>query len=347
MSSFCVMPFYSQENRRFDITPCCLLAANTDVAKLKQDFLNGGRPADCQKCWNVENTGELSRRMLGNQAITKRYKYTEDQIIQDCKEGKNKIILYQLTTSNLCDQACVTCGSYLSTKWAELEHRAGKQSLPMFQLDLDNIDINYSEAHIIAFVGGEPLFDPTNFKILQRLIDHKNYDVIISFTTNGGSTFNPQQLDIIKKFKTVGFTISIDGIESVFEYMRWPGRWDQLQSNIAQYRKLGSVRVSYTVSSVNAWYYDQTVEWFKQNNLEVVNLNPVYWPKWCSLKSMPAKLKQVVKNQNNVLAEFCNIDGDEISVEKFIQTIKEQDQLRGTDIEQYMPEFWEVLQSLR
>ena len=346
MSSFCVMPFYSQENRRFDITPCCLLAANTDIPKLKQDFLNGERPADCQKCWNVENAGELSRRVLVNQAITDRYKCTEEQILQDCKEGKNKIILYQLTTSNLCDQACVTCGSQCSTKWAELESRAGIKTFPLFQLDLDNIDINYADAHIIAFVGGEPMFDPHTFEILQRLIEHENYDVIISFTTNGGSTFNTQQLETIKKFKTVGFTISIDGIESVFEYMRWPGRWDRLQSNIAQYRKLGSVRVSYTVSSVNAWYYDQTVEWFKQNNLEVVNLSPVYWPEWCSFKSMPVKLKQVITNQNNVLAEFCKINGDELSVEKFIQTIKEQDQLRGTDIEQYMPEFWALLQFL-
>jgi MoaA/NifB/PqqE/SkfB family radical SAM enzyme len=346
MSSFCAMPFYSQENRRFDITPCCLLAANTDVSKLKQDFLSGGRPADCQKCWNMENAGEISRRTLGNRAITDRYKCTEEQIIQDCKEGKNKIVLYQLTTSSLCDQACVTCGSYLSTKWAEVEHRAGMKTMPLFQLDLNSIDINYAEAHVITFVGGEPFFDPTTFDILRQLIEHKNYDVLISFTTNGGSQFNEQQIEIIKKFKKVGFTISIDGIESVFEYMRWPGRWDRLQSNIVQYRELGSVKVSYTVSSVNVWYYNQTAAWFKQNNLEVANLNPVYQPEWCSLKSMPAKLKQVIKNKNNALVEFCEITGQEISIETFITHIKNQDQVRGTSIEESMPEFWAVLQSL-
>ena len=347
MSSFCVVPFYSQENSQYQVTPCCLLTGPLNIPKLQQEFLDGGRPTECQKCWSVENVGGLSRRQINNQSILYRYNCTEDEIIEDCRQGKNKIILYQITTSNLCDQACVTCSSYLSTKWAEVEHRAGIKPKSFFQADLDAININYADAYRIGFVGGEPFFDPTTFKILRRLIEYNNRDVAVTFTTNGGSKFNEQQLELVKQFKHVGIIISIDGIGSVFEYMRWPGRWDRLISNLQDYQTISNVKVSYTVSSVNAWYYNQTTAWFEENNLEVVNLNPVYHPTWCSLNSMPVKLKQVIKNQNNKLSEFCEITGQEISIETFITHIKNQDQVRGTSIEQSMPEFWAVLQSLR
>jgi MoaA/NifB/PqqE/SkfB family radical SAM enzyme len=341
------MPFYSQENRPYEITPCCLLSGPLNIPKLQQEFLVGGRPAACQKCWSVENVGGLSRRMLNNQSILYRYNCTEEQIIEDCRQGKNKIILYQITTSNLCDQACVTCSSRLSTKWAEVEHRAGIKPKPFFQADLDAININYADAYRIGFVGGEPFFDPTTFKVLRRLIEHNNRDVAVTFTTNGGSKFNQQQLELVKQFKHVGIIVSIDGTGPVFEYMRWPGRWDQLVSNILDYQTISNVKVSYTVSSVNAWYYNQTMSWFEENNLEVGNLNPVYYPTWCSLNSMPAELKKIIKNQNNALAKFCEITGQEISIETFITQIKNQDQVRGTSIEESMPEFWAVLQSLR
>jgi hypothetical protein len=348
MSSFCAVPFYSQENNQYEVTPCCLLSGPLNIPKLQQEFLDGGRPSECQKCWSVENVGGLSRRIINNQSILACYDYeTEEQIIEDCRQGKNKIILYQITASNLCDQACVTCGSYLSTKWAEVEHRAGIKPKPFFQADLDAIKINYTDAYRITFVGGEPFFDPNTFKILRRLIEHNNQDVAVTFITNGGHKFNEQQLELVKQFKNVRIIVSIDGVGSVFEYMRWPGRWDRLISNLQDYQNISNIKVSYTVSSVNAWYYNQTAAWFEENNLEVVNLNPVYQPTWCSLKSMPAKLKQVIKNQNNVLAEFCEITGQELSIETFITHIKNQDRVRGTSIEESMPEFWTVLQSLR
>lgn len=347
MSSFCVLPFYSQENRRFDITPCCLLPHNSDVDKIKQEFLQGKRPKECSKCWTVEDLGLHSRRIHNNYSMENKYNLTLDEIAEVCRRGENKIVLYQVTTSNLCDQACVTCGSQCSTKWAELERRANIPSQPFYQIDLVQANIDYVNLDKIAFVGGEPLFDPKTFEILEKLAQHENFDVSVSFVTNGGSMISQPHLELIKKFKTVGFTVSIDGIDSEFEYLRWPGRWNRLLDNIKQYQQIGKVNVSYTVSSINAYYYDKTMSWFEENNLEVVNLNPVYYPAWCSLNSMPAKLKQVIKNQNNKLSEFCEITGQEISVETFIQTIKKQDQIRGTNIETAMPEFWSVLQSLR
>jgi sulfatase maturation enzyme AslB (radical SAM superfamily) len=346
MSSFCVVPFYSQENRRFDITPCCLLPQGADVDKIKQEFLQGKRPQECSKCWKSEELGLVSRRIHNNYSMENKYDLTLDEIFKICLRGENKIVLYQITTSNLCDQACVTCGSACSTKWAELERRANIPTMPLYQLDLRQANIDYVNLDKIAFVGGEPLIDPKTFEILEKLADHDNFDISVSFVTNGSSMLNQQQLDLIKKFKTVGFTVSIDGVDAEFEYMRWPGRWNRLLDNIKQYQQIGKVNVSYTVSSINAYYYNKTMSWFEQQNLEVTNVIFVTWPEWCSLARMPVALKKTLADYNNTISPMFSETGSELSVGELIEKITQQDLVRGTDIRTAMPEFWKVLQFL-
>ena len=87
-----------------------------------------------------------------------------------------------------------------------------------------------------------------NAKLLEQLKEHNNTDCFISLITNGSIWLDDKKLEFLKNFTDLNICISIDGINSRFEYMRWPGKWNRLLENIEQYQKIcqGNISISYT-----------------------------------------------------------------------------------------------------
>jgi organic radical activating enzyme len=335
MDTFCVLPWYSAELP--DKLPCCLLPKNTNVDQLKTDLLAGIKSESCSKCWKIESTGNQSRRQFENQFLDYKLNCDLDKIRQDCIDNKNEKLLYQLIISNLCNQACVSCGSFASTKWSELAIKNNQQSIKYNGLDVNSLDLNYKHMRRLSLLGGEPLFEPRTFEILQLLADNNNTDCFVTLVTNGSIKFNPSQMDLLKRFTDLNICISVDGTESVFEYMRWPGKWKKLVENLSYYRKVtANISISYTISSLNALYYDQTVEWFNKNELRY-NLNIVDFPIWLSVKNMPIEFKELLKN-HTFFKDYCTITGQENSLEMLAAQVRHQDQLKRISIRDYMPE---------
>ena len=340
MDTFCVLPWYSLELP--NNSPCCLLPNNTDVNQLKNDLLSGIKSPACSACWDLESKNQKSRRQFENKFLD--YKLNQDlsQIKQDCIDQQNQTLLYQLATSNLCNQACVSCGSGASTKWAEIETKMGLIPKLKKEINLEKSDINYSNATRISLLGGEPLFDPATFKILEQLIRYKNTDCFISLITNGSITLNQKQLDILSKFTDLNICISIDGIGPVFEYLRWPAKWNTLVNNLELYKTITkNISVSYTISSLNLLYYEQTIKWFEEQNLRY-NHNIVTSPEWLSVRSTPKELKQLLKNTSFATSWFDSTK-NEISIKKYQHELLTQDRAKRIHIKNYLPEIWEIL----
>ena len=340
---FCVLPFYSQE---FGIrnTPCCLLPSNYNIDQIKQDLLGNIQTASCKKCWDIESKGNKSRRQFENELLDYKLNRDLEKIKQDCADSNYQTLLYQITTSNLCNQACVSCNSNLSSKWAQVEKRMDIVPSAQYQIDLDTTIINYDSAKRISLLGGEPLFDPKTFKILQKLIDHNNTSCFISLVTNGSISLTRQQSKLLEQFDDLNICVSIDGVGPVFEYMRWPGKWKKLLQNLEQYKTVAkNISISYTISSLNAMYYTQTIEWFQQNNL-VYNHNVVSRPTWLSLSQMPVEFKKHLSSCGADLIEsFCKIKGNEIALSVMSKNIASQDRAKRINIKDYMPEVWQLL----
>jgi MoaA/NifB/PqqE/SkfB family radical SAM enzyme len=341
MNTFCVLPWYSVEFP--SNSPCCLLPKNTNIAQLKNELLAGIKSTACSKCWEVESSGNLSRRQLENQFLDYKLNRDLDKIRDDCQNNKNTVLLHQITTSNLCNQACVSCHSSASTKWAELDRKNNLAVVKHNSLDINELDIDYAHIRRLSLLGGEPLFDPKTFQILQNLIDNNNTDCFVTLVTNGSIKLNTAQLELLKKFTDLNICISIDGIGSVFEYMRWPGNWENLVENLNHYFDITpNISVSCTISALNALYYDQTVEWFEQHNLRY-NHNLVEYPLWLSVESMPVELKQHLKN-HVFFKNFCKISGNEIKKEQFLDYLVQQDKMKKTNHLTALPELCSILQ---
>jgi sulfatase maturation enzyme AslB (radical SAM superfamily) len=335
MDTFCVLPWYSLELPAN--SPCCLLPKNTDIVQVKKDLLTGIKSTACVKCWTIESRGEKSRRQLENEFLDYKLDRDLELIKQDCVAIQISPLVYQITTSNLCNQACVSCNSKASTKWAEIEKRMGIAPTQLTELDLKNIDIDYSTARRISLLGGEPFFDPATFTILENLVKHKNTDCFISIVTNGSIKLSQSKLDLLSKFTDLNICISIDGVGPVFEYMRWPAKWPTILDNIEKFKKITkNISISYTISSLNVLYYQQTVNWFQSQNLRY-NHNIVTHPEWLSFDSMPTELKQLLAG-NEFATSWLTVTGKEISLKDYQEKIYAQDRAKRINIKDYLPE---------
>ena len=343
MDTFCVLPWYSLELPAN--SPCCLLPFRTDIDQLKTDLLNGVKSSACSKCWNIENQGNLSRRNLENNFLDYKINRDLDKIKQDCIEQKNQTVLYQLTTSNLCNQACVSCNSNFSSKWAEIETKMGINPIPFKSLDISSFNIDYKSAQRISLAGGEPFFDPRTFEILEKLIEQNNVDCFISLVTNGNIKLKKVQLDLLAKFKNLNICISIDGIGPVFEYLRWPGKWSNLCENVELFRQItNNISVSYTISSLNILYYQETVDWFHDQGL-LYNHNIVSFPNWLSLDCMPIEIKKLLSN-NTFATPWLTVTGNEIGLQEYYNHLCQQDLAKQINLQEYLPDLAVIFDSL-
>ena len=326
--SFCVNPFYSLEIP--ENTSCCLLPRFADVERIKQQMLDGKRPPDCAKCWNLEDSGRNSDRLLKNKTLDFYSNIDLHQLLKLAQDNKNKTTMYKIDTSNACNATCVTCGEHLSTGWQQLLNNndiiATSKKWTVDKQTLDS-NIDYNEAKCIVFRGGEPLLSNQNFVVLEKLIQAGNTDCFISFVTNGSIRPTAKQTELIKQFTTVNFCFSIDGIGPVFDYLRYPLEWSVVEDNVQWARQQGFVvSVSYTKSNLNRLYEDETFKWLDKFDIDYL-INPVYVPNYFAPQIWPGD--DAYKSK---LWEACK------------QEIARQDQLKGISINDYLPELAAILQ---
>ena len=338
-SAFCVLPFYAREFPRG--TPCCYLAADYDLNQVKQHMLLGQRPAACKKCWDLEDAGIKSNRQLNNETLDFYFDRDLATVFDLCQQGKNKILHYKIATSNTCNSLCITCSSGSSSAWGQLERRNGTTPATNWSLELDTVshDIDFANAQSFGFLGGEPLLSATNFKILEQLITHANTDCFINFQTNGSVELTQYQKDILEHFTNINMSFSIDGVGAVFEYLRYPLKWDKLLANIDYCRSHGMiVSACYTVSNINLLYHEETCRWFDQNQIRYF-VNLVYDPP----HFRPGALPEHIKAQMPELQQQPHTQQDDVDYAVFREKIALQDQWKGIRMQDYLPKLHQLL----
>lgn len=339
---FCVMPFFGQEinpNQSKEVS-CCLLPAQTDINTVRDEMLKGNKPKECSKCWNLELSGIESDRLIKNRT----YDFYADKDInivqQECKQGKYSKQIVKIYTSKLCNSTCVTCNPQSSTAWASLKKVKITQSDTIPDCTIQNL--NYKDLKILSFVGGEPLYENKNFEILQNLLDNQNKDCFVSFVTNGSVILSDKKIDLLSKFRNLNVCLSIDGIESRFNYLRYPLQWDLLQKNLQIFKSLHiDLSVSFTISNLNIFYYTETIDWFKQNKLKF-NHNLVTNPEYFDINALPQSVKHNLPSDTKSLLR-THLPSDDMLFQQFAKEIDTQDKLKKISMADYMPEMYKII----
>jgi hypothetical protein len=367
--NFCGIIFYGTEYRispHFQGMRCC---QDRDTAKVQQEFLSGKRPDGCNWCWNAESNGSESFRQLSNRTLDHLLDKSLINIRQDCAEQKNEIVSYKIETGNLCNATCVTCGSRFSSAWGALERKNGLEPFPQRRVLIDDggmsfdqktfdsdefFKINYKTAKFINFLGGETTLEKANWEILKRLIDAGNTSCNISFTTHGNFDLSVEQKLIVSKFPNLQFNFSIDGVDKVFQYLRYPLSWEKCLANL-QYCKDNNIEFSAStvLSNLSILYIDDLVAWFDRNQIlyhinYAVNHQHRHKHNLFSCYTLSSRVKSAIIARNpsdlvkNALSQHSQADEDRYQL--FLQDLAEKDRWKGISIADYLPEFAEIIQ---
>ena len=337
--SFCILPFVGIEypSRSF----CCLTSPDADRESVKKQMLERIRPAECQHCWNLEDAGMRSDRNIKNQS----YDFYHEISIKDLhQESLQNITSYKIDVSRACNATCLTCDDFFSSAWAALKHQ---RIFPIYNMPLDEFEIDYVTLRDISFRGGEPFLAKKNFQILQNLVDVGNTSCLVSFVTNGSIMPTAVQLDIMRQFKNLVISFSIDGIGSVFEYMRYPLSWHEIEKNLRWWQNFGAeIGISYTVSNVNIFYHNETQKWFNDNNLPYL-FNPVISPGHFRPTALPRHIKLAIADgmEDPAVKDLLmqHSDLDDADFDACLKEIHSQDRLKSISIKHYLPEFCDLV----
>lgn len=218
------------------------------------------------------------------------YRHNQSQSWKDQAYGVIKFL--EVTSSNICNQTCVTCNSYFSTKWQTIEHlfenttTASGKNFALSNSSIEKIMGVFPTLTEFVIKGGEPFSDLRNAKMLERLLE-VNPDCRIHITSNV-SFISKRYINILKKVKNpsqVELHGSLDHIGKKYEWIRGTS-FDKTLNTMKQiYEETGIITkptptLSYfnilDLKEIKDFYEDYPyTEWFKTT---ADHYNWVYFP---------------------------------------------------------------------
>lgn len=264
MSNMCPAPWVSRVlYSNGSITPCCY-TQEKNIDQLKQDFLDGNRPLQCQSCWQKEDNNLHSPR----------------QDFIDFTNGSltDSVRIISLNLGNYCNAECIICNGQTSSKRNTWARKNSKNQFFASTISVSNLEIDfeqYPDLTMVILIGGEPMLHPNTKPILLKIIETglaKN--ITISFNTNA-SMFNEEIISLLKQFKSILVTLSIDSVGKYFEYQRRPLKWNTVANISSQWMKISeTIVINYVVSAISIWGFDEFVNWYEQLPKDIVEKNP-------------------------------------------------------------------------
>lgn len=160
-----------------------------------------------------------------------------------CADGKPRYDLpgpvhLAIKADTTCNLACVICVPELSTKWRNelgIKNWAVRPDLEKLRKVIESLDLSVLEC--LHLYGGEPFLGPTTPMILETMRDVLP-NIVIRFDTNGTVRPNQRTLELLSECKQLQLKLSIDGVGSAFEYLRWPGQWNQVEDNLLWFNEI-------------------------------------------------------------------------------------------------------------
>ena len=268
------------------------------VAEIKNSFKQNQQHTGCASCWR----NELSTQTSYRKRILKEYAFFKINTDSD------QIVNIEIQLGNLCNLSCLMCDETQSSAILAENKRLGinvhnqkdfswanSAFENLFQMLLD------LKPQTINIRGGEPLYNKQLLNLIEKLPEENCSNTLLHITTNA-TIWNDRWADAIKKFKTVRFMFSIDAIDSLYEYIRFPASWNTVKNNINKIIKINNVNplVHSVVQNLNVGSLGPLIQWCQEQNLWL-NFDQVNGHQYLAIDNLPDNCKQQAKEH----LEYC------------------------------------------
>lgn len=317
-------------------------AWNNDYMKsVRTTMLNGEIPASCQKCFNEEKVGVVSKRVWETMTW-----YADDidipYLIEQTQEDgtvPEELVYLDLRLGHTCNIKCVMCSPHDSSKWVS-DH---KKLIPVLQIDEVKNQMQWDSSEFdnkwhekadfwdemyrqipnlrqVYFAGGEPLMIKEHKMFIEEIIRQGYQDKILLRYNSNGLLVDEELIELWKQFKKVKFAISMDACYERDEYIRFPTDFEQVEKTLHMLDNTPDniqTSLATAIQIFNIKHLPEFMKWKIRSNFKklnagtvpggvqmgggLVNMHLLYIPTFLSIQILPEEDKKEVRE---IFAEF-------------------------------------------
>jgi molybdenum cofactor biosynthesis enzyme MoaA len=338
---------------------------SSDNIELKKKLHEGTKAKQCEECWYAEDQGRVSLRQKLNGVLTNNASSIDKTWIDSYFRHKTDftsedVLMADIKMGNTCNYACVMCvpedSSMIYNDWHKKPNAFFiKEKLKKDPGYLDRIKntgyrnqkyrqyvkniLSNKKLKYLKLLGGEPLLDRRLLTELRSLPEQQKQKLSLYIVTNGSKDLVATK-EYLGNFKSIMFTVSLEGTSRVQDYARYGSIWSTVSANIVNFKKLfpSDVIIHTVLQTTTILGLKDLAEWAKKYNL-ALSVGLCQQPLYLSFLSLPDAVREQVKkslleakitiSQNTVGDEDC------WPIEKLIDTM-EQTQFDPTQYKKFL-----------
>jgi sulfatase maturation enzyme AslB (radical SAM superfamily) len=331
---------------------------------LIKNFQEKRRPKECQKCWEKEDIGAKSQRQFSNRQYKILGNKTSEEYLNllGIKDLEHPVD-YNLDITNLCNLKCYMCTGASSSKLLVENNYLGYENLDQKDYDYEEDKLSYlvdqiEKNHVthVTLQGGEPLMNPKIISLLEKLSVKKTAEKLSIWITTNGTMYNKKLFETLNAFQDLKIIFSIDGVDKVNDYLRFPSDFSQIRSNVINYLNLknATFMITNVVQNFNLLYVNDIIEFANTYNihlhLHILTGPPVlhysvlpYSTRRKALEKLQNIDQQKVTHVTNFYTLLENLSADidkdtSNEIERFKDIITKRDSYRKVSLSNFIPE---------
>jgi sulfatase maturation enzyme AslB (radical SAM superfamily) len=322
---------------------------------LRQQLTQGVKLPECATCWKKEQHGIYSLRQTSNELVTNNRSNELDNTWVKLFVKKNptaqqyRIISADVKLSNVCNFSCAMCFPHDSSKiydhWQkDIDNKFVQQQLATDPVYFETIKQNYQtqkgyqrlidllEHPLTHFklLGGEPLLDKGLMRVLTEQSVQKKSQINLHFITNGSVNL-VQAVEQLKDYRSVSFSISLEGVGSMQDYARAGSDWLLIERHILEAKQNGiSLSVNHTLQAVTVLKLADLLKWCYSNQI-AISFTALNHPNYLSISVLPDTIRQqaidnleLIGNINLLSTENNKNNNNTLSIDSIKNMIKDQ-----------------------
>ena len=306
------------------------VVAGPKLLAVKQTMLSNQPAAGCTICWNSSHKFQTF--------FNSEYSKLGPDYFSNTDNFSLKYL--DLRWNNTCNLACIYCGPGYSSLWADIAQKENK-SIPIIPADqktrnhreslLEFITQNINTVEHIYLAGGEPLMLKENVEVLDAVLKANNNCRIV--VNSNIAELNTPVFDRLKQYHNVQWLISGEATGAAYEYIRWPGVWENYYNNIKTISQIKDHYLTFNfvamnLNALNMWdFADLLKQDFGVEHTNIsVNVYNLRDPRGAySLHRLPETVKQEVRDRakdyqviglSNFLEALDDVDPESPGLEK-------------------------------
>lgn len=289
----------------------------SDYIQYVRESLNQEKQiSECARCWQQESLGAQSLRQISNNTATNNHGNDLENtwikiFLKNQKYSSYRVISADVKLNNICNFSCAMCNPHDSSKIFDL-WKSQKEE-PLIK-KLTKNDANYFKKitqiyqtqkgyqHLLdildqpiqqlKLLGGEPLLDKKLFEILESIDENKKSKIALHFVTNGSQDI-VDAAHRLNGYRAVSFTVSLEGIKNVQDYIRAGSNWELIKSNLLSAQKNNiPIVINHTMQALSILGIQQLIDWCETNYFSMT-FNILKSPDFLSISVLPEKIKQI------------------------------------------------------